>query len=235
MFKNIVPCAIGLASLLVSSYATANVGDVADSGDDADASALNDASAFMSVYSSISDLGLVPYTFPDPTNPQVGSPHVTNSEASCPSGRIIVGILGRAGTLVDGLQLVCGSLRTDGHLDTAAVTYSNWVGGYGGTYFTKMCPSDMVVSGFRGRAGDAIDGIAIECTPIAQSILDGSPVWEVIYESTIAGGPGGKFFYAEAKMPLLPTKIAVYADWFGGAFVIRGLRSYVSGVHYMVH
>jgi len=89
----------------------------------------------------------------------------------CPDGELVVGILGRSGSLLDRLQVVCG--RVD--YKRASSTSRTWTadhtvtrilsgaGGSGGTSFLYLCPESSVatqISGytFTGSAGNQVIG-----------------------------------------------------------------------------
>ena len=61
------------------------------------------------------------------------------------------------------------------------------MGGTGGSAFSRSCPADAVLTGFRARVGLAIDAIAIKCRPVQ---ANGSLGGETDVGS-LAGGTGG--------------------------------------------
>jgi hypothetical protein len=94
----------------------------------------------------------------------------TDASANCPSGSVVTGFAGRSGLLVDGVQLVCSVLKSDGTLGAeSSVAY---IGGSGGAPFTKQtCPEGMAV-GLFGRAGDGLDYLALRCAALRPGLTN---------------------------------------------------------------
>jgi hypothetical protein len=94
-----------------------------------------------------------------------GSQGMTN-HASCQTNWGAVGIHGKAGNVIDSLGTYCGRLYTNS--DTSVKTMGStekkgpW-GGPGGAPFDLKCPSGQVLTGLKGRAGNAIDSLDLIC------------------------------------------------------------------------
>lgn len=108
----------------------------------------------------------------------------------CPSDRVLAGIQGRAGSLVDRIGALCAQVDPLGRW-VGSPRSGGSAGGSGGTAFTLTCPRDYAVSGFQGRASSLIDQLRIRCGRLTTgpklasigSILAGQ-----------AGGTGGNAF-----------------------------------------
>lgn len=80
----------------------------------------------------------------------------------CPAGQAVSGIQGRAGHLVDRIQLSCR--RVQGGTTTGAVTWLAAVGGSGGSPFgVHPCAGDRPAKSLVGRAGSTIDQVRLGC------------------------------------------------------------------------
>lgn len=76
----------------------------------------------------------------------------------CPSGTYVVGIKGRAGDLVDAIELLCNDPFKQG--DPAVLPT---VGGTGGQAFERRCPPGFIVIGFSGRYDKQINSLSVHC------------------------------------------------------------------------
>jgi hypothetical protein len=80
----------------------------------------------------------------------------------CPAGQAVAGIQGRAGQMVDRIQVSCR--RVTGGTTTGAVTWIAAAGGNGGSAFgAHPCTGDRPAKSLVGRAGSAIDRIRLGC------------------------------------------------------------------------
>lgn len=103
----------------------------------------------------------------------------------CADGRMAVGLRGRAGLVIDRLQLLCAERTVDASIATPWV--SRAVGGSGGTAATLACPSGQVMAGISARSGWWLDRIAPLCVAAtATGAWVGSPS-----AGAGAGGSGG--------------------------------------------
>ena len=116
--------------------------------------------------------------------PTVGGSGGTPFQLSCPSHEIIVGVHGRYETVVNRIGPRCVKIdqlgRWIGDPVNGPVTGTSATG----TAFTKSCPRDHAVSGFRGRAGTSVNQIEIQCRALTST---GSLTGPVQY----LGGDGG--------------------------------------------
>lgn len=108
---------------------------------------------------------------------------------ACPASTPrIVGIYGRAGSLVDNLGFVCG--------DGRGTTYDlPAFGGSGGGAFRDVCPSGMSVLKFYGRSGAQLDAIGIKCgysPTVNKSTADASKIYSwLTWDGCEGAAPSG--------------------------------------------
>ena len=95
--------------------------------------------------------------------PTIGGAGGGAFQLACPSDEIIVGVHGRYATYVNQIGPKCVKVdqlgRWIGDPVNAAVTGTT----ASGTSFSKSCPRDFAVSGFRGRSDQYVNQIDIEC------------------------------------------------------------------------
>ena len=125
---------------------------------------------------SITGSGLGPYTVT--TGAQTDPPlrGLLGGGASyvgvCPANSVVVGFDGRAGALVDQLELRCAPLVVSETASAFVVapgtpTAIAPVGGTGGSPFpTTDCPAGEIATVARIRAGDSVDGFSLGCQAI---------------------------------------------------------------------
>lgn len=106
----------------------------------------------------------------------------TSQPLICPDGMEMIGVHGRAGTLVDAMRVVCKDLDTPG----SPTHFSSQAGMNGGTPFQLNCPADQMVIGVHGRDGELIDKFGIICGD-----RDGSNRWT---SPTVGLSNGGTAF-----------------------------------------
>lgn len=91
-------------------------------------------------------------------------------EKVCDNGFAVGGINGKAGTMLDQLELGCGRLgvAADGKVKiVTGLTYAQPpIGGPGGATFNDPCPTGEIVLGLMGRHGNVIDQIDRSCGTI---------------------------------------------------------------------
>lgn len=86
----------------------------------------------------------------------------------CPSNRVLVGIRGRAGSLIDGIRGVCAKVSYNGSW-SGGTTNTTYRGGSGGTSFSRVCASGYAVSGISGRKGSLVDQVRIYCRKLVNA------------------------------------------------------------------
>ncbi len=88
----------------------------------------------------------------------------------CASDQVLVGIGGKASSLVDSVQPLCAQVdplgRWVGSSYLDSIVAGSIAGGGGGTAFKLTCPRDQAVSGIQGKAGSLIDQLRIKCGPL---------------------------------------------------------------------
>ncbi len=101
--------------------------------------------------------------------PTIGGGGGTAFNLACPTDEIIVGVHGRYATYVNQIGAKCVKIDQLGR----------WIGDpvngpvtgtlTSGTAFSKSCPRDYAVSGFRGRSDQYVDQIDIQCRALTPS------------------------------------------------------------------
>ena len=89
----------------------------------------------------------------------------------CPADYGLVGLRGRAGSLIDAIYPICGSIPNAVNLPRgfSSEIPLQPVGGSGGSGFERMCPSGTHATGARGRvSGDFVRGVSLFCGIAAQ-------------------------------------------------------------------
>ena len=80
----------------------------------------------------------------------------------CGSGKVMTGVYGREGLLVDAIGVLCRPVSSNGTLGSES-TVGSVAGGGGGTSTSKSCPSGSVASGARIRAGTYVNAVTLFC------------------------------------------------------------------------
>ena len=94
-------------------------------------------------------------------------------DATCPAGSAVVGFDGRAGSLVDQIELRCAPLfladdGVDLSIGFGGPNDLAPVGGNGGQPFPQAdCPAGEVATIANIRAGDSIDAFGVTCRPVS--------------------------------------------------------------------
>jgi hypothetical protein len=109
-------------------------------------------------------------------------------DTACDTGDVAVGVVGRSGSLIDNIGLICASVNSDGSLGSTYTTTQH--GGTGGTAFTKQCASGQAMVGIEGRSGSDVDQLTIKCSSISNWQSSGS-VQSTVF---VGGGSGGNAF-----------------------------------------
>ena len=115
---------------------------------------------------------------------RAGSPDVGGISQRCPDGTYVVGLKGRAGGLVDALELQCAAIKPEKGADgdsgaqgaagggteapkapiaPALPRALPRIGGTGGEPFASECPDGFVVVGMSGRHGEHLNSISLLC------------------------------------------------------------------------
>jgi len=101
--------------------------------------------------------------------PAPGGQHSFND---CPrdflgNERLLVGIHGRAGAVHDSIGLLCATAG-DIASNRPGLTLSARPGVQTGTPFVRRCPPGMIVRAIKGRAGNLVDRVEVECQDLAR-------------------------------------------------------------------
>ncbi len=95
--------------------------------------------------------------------PTIGGGGGSAFQLACAADEVLVGVHGRYATYVNQIGAQCVQMdqlgRWIGSPNNGPVTGSTTTG----TAFSKTCPQDFAMSGFRGRSGDYVNQIEIEC------------------------------------------------------------------------
>jgi hypothetical protein len=83
---------------------------------------------------------------------------------SCGTGRVLTGLMVRAGLLVDAVGVLCRPVNADGSLGPESQVGS-LAGGGSGTLAAKRCESGKVAYGANINYGSFVNRIYVHCTP----------------------------------------------------------------------
>jgi hypothetical protein len=108
---------------------------------------------------------------------------------TCGTSEVLVGVFGKANTLIDRIGGYCVRVTTSGAWD-GEVRVTDSFGGFGGNVFDRKCNRGDAIYGFRGRHGLYVDRIEIRCRPLASRT---STTGTSYYKSPV-GGTGGSAF-----------------------------------------
>jgi hypothetical protein len=81
---------------------------------------------------------------------------------------VLVGLKGRSGWWIDGMDPLCVRLKDDGSWIGSIIELSH-VGGYGGVGshdFDLTCPTNFAIAGVSGTRGSYVNSIRITCKPL---------------------------------------------------------------------
>lgn len=83
---------------------------------------------------------------------------------TCGAGDVLVGVRGRAGSMLGRLEMMCAD-EDDVIDENLALSSQVWLGGVAssGDAFERRCPAGMVVKRLRGRSGARIDQLQVGC------------------------------------------------------------------------
>ncbi len=108
-------------------------------------------------------------------------------QVSCNSDETLVGVYGNsAGTYVNRVGVQCIQVDQGGRWIGDPVDRGT-AGTATGAAFTKTCPRDSAISGYRGRASQFVDQLDFQCRPLSPS---GKVTGTAQYLGAV-GGPGG--------------------------------------------
>ncbi|MGD9850886.1 MAG: hypothetical protein AB7T38_06450 [Nitrospirales bacterium] len=79
----------------------------------------------------------------------------------CGPGAVMVGILGKTGSWIDAIGVICQQVNPDGQLGAEFTTRT--VGGTGGATKSDRCPSGSVVGSFSARTGSFVERTFMKC------------------------------------------------------------------------
>lgn len=100
--------------------------------------------------------------------PAVGGAGGGPFQLACESGEVLAGVYGRSGTLVNQVGLRCIRIDENGAWIGSPIDRGA-TGAATGTAFTKTCPTNFAISGFRGRAGQFVDQLDFQCRSLTAS------------------------------------------------------------------
>ncbi len=85
--------------------------------------------------------------------------------SECTAGRVLVGLNGRSGRVIDRIGAQCATVDQwmSPNVESEAMPAH---GGTGGDPFRDVCPPGHVVYGLSGRAGNLVDSIQVECVRV---------------------------------------------------------------------
>jgi hypothetical protein len=99
---------------------------------------------------------------------QVGGGGGNSYDLRCQINEALVGLYGRSGGAVDQVGALCATIDQNGQWVGNPVRRGS-AGGNGGGEFERRCAVNAVVTGFRSRAGAAVDQLQPVCTPLTDN------------------------------------------------------------------
>jgi hypothetical protein len=94
----------------------------------------------------------------------------------CPRDTFAVGLRGRAGKLIDRMEIICAEMqRKDGVWEQGSPRPTRAVGGEGGEPFEMKCPGGSTMQGIYGRVGYYVDRIGIYCVEFEELLGASAP------------------------------------------------------------
>ncbi len=134
----------------------------------------------------------------------------TLQTCDCPAGKVIVGIEGYEGGLVDNFKIICATLNANGTLSNAAVLNgnNNTIGtSTGGNYYSESFTSPTAMVGYNIRVGDELDALTARGRTIAAIAANSA---NTSYTSSLSqlGANGGTSYneYAPAGHVLIGVR-----------------------------
>jgi hypothetical protein len=115
----------------------------------------------------------------------------------CPMDQVVIGYRGTIDQeVLTTVQTLCGSLAAVAprpyRVEVTAAPALPRHGGASGTAWETTCPSHQVVIGATGRSGLLVDGIRLQCAPLAE--VGGMLSAGAITTQSYVGGTGGSAF-----------------------------------------
>lgn len=101
--------------------------------------------------------------------PERGEPTPTVQVANCPTDQAMTGFSGRAGSVIDAIQIRCASFRIVGSAPSFELLVygegsAGWIGGLGGpTFDVTECPPNELAFGQYVRVGGLPSGFGVLC------------------------------------------------------------------------
>lgn len=232
---------LGLTGMVASHFACVDQQDLTndaeladlDSADSADLDSVGEALNLAPTDGSASLTGVSLSASTEAQSPIGRWGYSWGDTSACPgSNMVIVGMYLRGGAYLDGYQVFCNILGSNGVPQRGLGTfYGNWVGGTGGAVSLRECPVGQVVSGFQGNSGDVIDRLGPLCTSVEYA---SAGYWYVT--STAGGAPvggnGGAWYQRIMPAPKLPTELKALTGWFNGAYVVKNIVPYTRTVSF---
>ena len=122
--------------------------------------------------------GTIQYSGSPSIGPTFGSPG-RGRQLTCPSGKLAIGIFGRATLYVDQLGLICAEVAAEQDAGYRVVeeseVLSNAQGGSGGQPFELRCSEGSVIHGVRIGSAAWIDSVGIYCSEIDELMNPEAP------------------------------------------------------------
>jgi YVTN family beta-propeller protein len=115
-----------------------------------------------------------------------GGAESSSYQLSCFANEVMVGAYGTAGTQVNQIGPQCVNVDVAGHWIGAPVN-RGLTGTTPATAYTRTCPTNFAVSGFRGRASEGVDQLEVEC----KALTSAGKVTGVAQYLASVGGTGG--------------------------------------------
>jgi cytochrome c peroxidase len=111
----------------------------------------------------------------------------TAFELRCQASEVLAGVAGRSSAYVDQAGPLCVAVSETGAWRGSPVARGT-AGGSGGTAFTRTCPANQAVVGFRGRSGAGLDQLDVACQPLSSG---GNVSGTISYLGPVGGTGGG--------------------------------------------
>lgn len=150
--------------------------------------------------------------------PTAGGSGGARFDLACREGEVLVGVRGIAGSWMNRIGLICHRVGPQGQW-IGMPSNRGRAGGDGDMLtrsFAKTCPRDHAVTGFRGRAGQYVHSLDLECRDLTGASTTGG---SVVFAGAV-GGDGGNAFSTRSCAGNLPATGAlgsagIYVDSFG--------------------
>jgi hypothetical protein len=81
----------------------------------------------------------------------------------CGPNKAVVGMRGRSGTYLDAVAIACASVNADGTIKSGTISWTNTMGGRGGTAFGPLLCGTRPVNALFGRGGFWVDSLTMHC------------------------------------------------------------------------